>query len=234
MRFDFRIAVWCGCLAALAVGAAEPAPRSPVLLIGDSMMRLPGLAIERELSRLPNMKARSFADIGTGLARLDVFDWLGKISELCDVHRPRVGLVALGTNDRQPMQLAGGRGMVQPETPEWDAEYAQRIGQAMDRLLAGGCERVIWLLLPPMRDAVIDRFVKRLNTLVMAEAEHRPQVLLFDVGKLVADRKTGGFTERLIDPRTAVSVSVRDRDGIHLTPEGARLLASALIREYWP
>ena len=32
---------------------------------------------------------------------------------------------------------------------------------------------------------------------------------------------------------TAAAIPVRDVDGIHLSPDGARLLAAALIEEYW-
>lgn len=212
---------------------ASPAPRSPVLMIGDSMMRLPGIAMERELARRPGIEASTFSGIGTGLARLDAFDWLAKIDELCAERKPKVAVVALGANDRQPILLADGGGIVQPGTPEWEAEYARRLGQAMERLRTGGCERVVWLLLPPMRDPLIDEHAKRVNALVAEQAKLHPGVIAHDFGKLVGDRKTGGFTERRMDPQTAAAIRVRETDGIHLSPEGSRLLATALIKEYW-
>ena len=233
---------WMGALAAsmalataMAAQAGEAgASGSPVLMIGDSMMRLPGQSMERELARHPGgISASSFAGIGTGLARLDAFDWLAKIDELCAERKPKVAVVALGANDRQPMQIVGGS-VVQPGTPEWESEYSARIGQAMDRLKAGGCEKIIWLALPPMRDPAVDAFAKRIDELVLAQAAGRPGVVVHDFTKMVADRRTGGFTERVMDPNTAAAIAVRDRDGIHLTPEGARMLALALVKEYWP
>ena len=224
-------------LAGTAQAQAEPADSapaiSPVLLLGDSMMRLPGQAIQRELSRKPGIQAEAFSGIGTGLARLDAFDWLGKIDELCAEFHPKVAVVALGANDRQPMQLPGFR-LVQPGTPEWNAEYADRIGQAMDRLKAGGCQRIIWLLLPPMRDAVVDAFAQDVNQAIGVEAAQRSGVAAHDFTSLVADRRIGGYADRVMDPHTAAAIRVRDPDGIHLTPDGARMLATALIQEYWP
>ncbi len=222
-------------LAALPATRADPLTvQSPVLMIGDSMMRLPGQWLERELARLPgDIQATSYAEIGVGLARLDAFDWMAKIDELCAERRPKVAVVALGANDRQPMQLDHGTGLVHPGTPEWDAEYARRIGDAMDRLLAGGCETVIWLLLPPMRDSVVDTFARHLNESVVAVAAGRPKVRTHDFTALVADRRTGGYTDRVIDTRTAAPIRVRDPDGIHLTPEGSRMLALSLIQTYW-
>ncbi len=221
-------------LACPPVQAEPPAAANPVLLLGDSMMRLPGQAMERELARLPGIEAHSFSGIGTGLARLDAFDWLGKIDELCAEHRPKVAVVALGANDRQPIKRDGIGDVVSPGSPEWNEEYAARIGQAMDRLAAGGCERIIWLLLPPMRDSVVDAFAQTVNQAIAAEAARRPGVTAHDFSPLVADRRTGGYTDRIMDPQTAAAIRVRDPDGIHLTPDGARLLALALIREYWP
>lgn len=222
-----------GLAGSVGAAAVRATARSPVLLVGDSMMRLPGMAMERDLARLSGVQAYAFSGIGTGLARLDAFDWLAKFAELCSTHAPKTAVVALGANDRQPMQLPEGRGVAQPDSPEWENEYATRLGQAMDVLIEGGCERVIWLLLPPMRDPSVDRFAKRVNALIASAAATRPKVSLFDVGSVIADRRSGGFTERITDPQTAASTVVRDRDGIHLAPLGARLLSRALIDTYW-
>ncbi len=220
-------------VSAMCHSYASDAP-SPVLLIGDSMMRLPGMAVERELARtIPSVQAHTFAGIGTGLARLDTFDWMAKIKELCDTHTPRVAVVALGANDRQPMQIPGHHSVVRPDTPEWDTEYAARIARAMDLFLSQGCDKIIWLLLPPMRDPAVHEHAMKLNDMATAAAETRPQVKLFDVGSLFADRRTGGFTERMVDPVSAAAGTVRERDGIHLSPQGARMLASALVAKYW-
>ncbi len=224
-------ALAAGLWAAAAFGQGSGA-KSPVLLLGDSMMRLPARALERELAKLPDVQTASFASIGTGLARLDAFDWLAKIDELCAAHRPKVAVVALGANDRQPMMLENF-GLAQPGTPEWEAEYAARVGRALDRLLAGGCEKVVWLQLPPMREPVVAEFARRVNAIVAAQAASRPQVVAHDFSALVADRRTGGYVERRMDPLTAAAIPVRDVDGIHLSPDGARLLADALIKEYW-
>lgn len=227
----FWLVLWFVAQAGVAAKAAGP---SPALLIGDSMMRLPGMAIERELRRTrPDVEVHSFSGIGTGLARLDAFDWLEKIRELSLEHRPAIAIVALGANDRQPMQLPGGGAILQPGTEEWNQEYANRIEQAIDLFIENDCERIVWLLLPPMRDPLVDRHARNVNALVTALAQTRPQLSLFDVAALVADRRTGGFTDRIVDLRTAAAISVREADGIHLSPRGARLLAAALVEQYW-
>lgn len=198
------------------------------------MMKLPGLAVKRELSqKRPEVEAHTFSGIGTGLARLDAFDWLAKINALCAEIQPKVAVVSLGANDRQPMKMPDGSGIAQPDTDEWNTEYAKRIASTMDHFIENGCERIIWLLLPPMRDPVVNRHATKLNELTADAAQSRPQVSLFDVGRLVADRRTDGFSERIIDSRNATAVTVRERDGIHLSPQGARILADALVEKYW-
>lgn len=238
MTKSHRVRIGWGVLWAVALGIAgahaqASGARSPVLMIGDSMMKLPGIAMERELRQLPGIQAFSFSGIGTGLARLDAFDWIAKMDSLCAEHKPKVAVVALGANDRQPMQLEGSAAVVQPGTPEWDAEYARRIGLAMDHLIAGGCERVIWLQLPPMRDPQVSEFAKHINALIVSEAARRPQVIAHDFSKLVTDRRTGGFTERMMDPKTAAAVRIREADGIHLSADGSRMLAKSLVETYW-
>jgi uncharacterized protein len=213
------------------VESADPT-NSPVLLIGDSMMKLPGLAIQRKLLKETEIKVFSFYGIGTGMSRLDAFDWLDKMAALCKEHKPQAAVAAFGANDNQPISMADGS-IAQPLTEAWDREYSSRIGKAMDALIQGGCRRIVWLSLPPMRDEKLNSFVQRINLLAAAEAGSRTEVAIFDTGRIVSDPQTGVFTERLLNKKTAETVLVRDRDGIHISPQGSRMLADALIEQFW-
>ena len=226
--------VLCAVLLLPFVGNVEGSDptNSPVLIIGDSMMKMPGLAIQRKLLKNADNKAFSFYGIGTGMSRLDSFDWLEKIESLCKEHKPKVAVVAFGANDNQPISMADGS-IEQPLTKAWDREYSSRLGKAMDIMIKSGCRRIIWLSLPPMKDPKLDAFVKHVNGLAAAEAGSRAEVAVFDAGRIVADPKTGGFTERLLNSKTAETVLVRDRDGIHLSPQGSGLLADGLIEQFW-
>ncbi|MBU1909438.1 MAG: DUF459 domain-containing protein, partial [Verrucomicrobia bacterium] len=72
-------------------GAAEGPPRR-VLILGDSMMQIPAHALELELSKRLEVKTRAFTRIGTGLARLDVFDWMERIRSLVEEFTPDTAL----------------------------------------------------------------------------------------------------------------------------------------------
>lgn len=213
----------------LAMADGLSGARQPVIMIGDSMMKMPGQQLERMFSQR-GIPSSTFSNIGTGLARLEAFDWMAKLDELL-AGKPKVAIVAIGANDKQPMQTLSGA--LKPGTPEWSAEYAKRVGAFMDKLIAGGCEHVIWWRLPPMKNADVDAFVREVNVVVNNEAKSRPQVIPYSFAKLVTARN-GKYTEVIMDRETNRSIRVRDIDGIHLTADGSRIVARDLLDQYWP
>lgn len=221
-----------GVLAVLPLvsGAAEEAP---VLMIGDSMMRLLSVAMEKELKAAGVQPATSFSSLASGLARMDAFDWFDKVAELMKERQPRTVVVTLGANDRQTLKDALGR-VVPAGTPEWEKEYGLRVGRIMDELIKGGAKRVIWLLLPDMRDSVQQEYAQAVNALFAREAAaetRKDKVTLFDVRPLLT-RKPGTFSRYVMAPNGA-ALTVRDTDGIHLTAPGAQRVAQALVKTYW-
>jgi hypothetical protein len=128
-------ALFAGCALAFASGAARAADGAPVLMIGDSMMRLLGVAMEKELHAANVQPASSFSSLGSGLARLDAFDWFAKVDALMAERKPATVVVALGANDRQALKDASGQ-VIQYGVPEWETEYGKRIGHVMDQLFA--------------------------------------------------------------------------------------------------
>ena len=210
--------------------AAEDAP---VLMMGDSMMRLLGIAMERELKEAGVQPAVSFSSLASGLARLDAFDWFAKVDALMKEYKPATVVVTLGANDRQTLKDMTGR-VVQFGTPEWEREYALRLGRIMDELIKGGARRVIWLLLPDMRDPAQQEYAKFVNTLFVKEAAvetRKDKVVLFDMGPLLS-RRPGIFSLYVMSPDGA-ALTVRDTDGVHLTNPGAKRVAQSLVKTFW-
>ncbi|MDX9867977.1 MAG: DUF459 domain-containing protein [Kiritimatiellia bacterium] len=231
-RFRNLVACVCVCVAgaASAVRAAEDAP---VLMMGDSMMRLLGVAMEKELKAAGVQPATSFSSLASGLARLDAFDWFTKTSALMREHKPATVVVSLGANDRQTLKDTTGR-VVQFGTPEWEREYALRLGRIMDELIQGGAKRIIWLLLPDMREPVQQEYARFVNGLFAKEAaaeKRKDRVVLFDMGPLLT-RRPGTFSLYVMAPNGA-ALTVRDADGVHLTTPGAKRVAESLIKTYW-
>ncbi len=231
-------AVW-----AVAGFAAEPAAepeyekipaadRQPVLMLGDSMMRLMGKATEKAL-KAEGYEAKTFSSIGSGLARLDVFDWFARIETTMKESKPAVVVVTLGANDRQALQDGAG-GVLQFGTPEWRTEYGKRIGRAMDVILENGAKRVIWLELPDMKEHLHQNYAELVNAIYAEQAALEPRkgkVVLFSMRRHLS-KTPGTYASYLMSPQ-GQALQVRDPDGVHLSQEGAKIMAQALVRTFW-
>lgn len=218
------VAALCMCVGA---GAAYAAPER-VLLIGDSMMRIPAHSIEQRLGRLGGIETESVTSLGSGLARLDVFDWMEKVDELVTAFGPEWTLVWFGTNDRQPMRTPDG--IIQPRSQDaWSTEYARRVAHVMDKLTTSPEQRVIWLELPPMREGRLNDDIVLINELVAAEAARRAQVDFYPAAELFS-RRPGAFSMHVAGP-DGMPLRVREADGIHLNRAGADLLADRLLAD---
>ena len=213
------------------IGPLPKETRTPVLMIGDSMMRLLGPAIESELTHKEGVTASSFSSIGSGLARVEAFDWPRKVSDLMVDKKPIVVVVTLGANDHQVLGTAGGA-RISVDTPEWNKEYSRRLGQIMDIAIKGGAKKVIWLALPDMKDASQQAYAQTINGLVRAEAATRPEVTIFETAPILA-RHAGKYAAYVMGSDGQI-ITVRNADGIHVSPDGAKRLAEAIVLTYWP
>lgn len=209
-----------------AAGGAEPAPAVRVAFLGDSMMKLLGHQGEREMGKLPGVAVvTNYTSLGSGLARLDAFNWMAKFESVVAEAKPTLAVVALGTNDRQPMEKADGT-VVRPGEPGWDEEYGRRTAQALDLLAAGGA-RIYWLELPDMQDAVRQADADAVNALFRKACAGRAGVTFFETRPFLS-RKPGEYTKFKIGPG-GKPIELRSADGIHLSRAGADLLIEKLI-----
>ena len=212
---------------------ARAAEGTPVLMIGDSMMRLLGIAMEKELKAADLQPATSFSSLGSGLARIDAFDWFAKIDALMKEHKPATVVVTLGANDRQTLKDTAGK-TIPYGSSEWDVEYAERLGKVMDRLIQGSARKIIWLLLPDMREASQQAYAQNINKILEAEAKkdtRKDYLVLFDIRPCLT-RTPGKFSQYMMAPNGA-ALTVRDADGVHLTTVGAQRVAQAIVKTYW-
>ncbi len=210
-----------------------PTPDAPVVMMGDSMMRLLGNEMEKAFKKAGVQPAVAFSSLGSGLVRPAAFDWTAKTAELLETNKPKTVFVSLGTNDRQPIEGEEG-GVIYYGKPEWAVAYAKRIGALMDQLLAGGVTRIVWFRLPPMKEAVNQAHADLVNEIVAQEAaaeSRKDKVTIFDLGPVLS-RRPGVYTQYLMSP-DGEALSVRDPDGVHLTPAGGKVIASAVLKAMW-
>lgn len=227
-----KIALWNCLLAAFCsmtlsrLQAAEP---ERVLIIGDSMMRVTAHATTLAFDKHAGVATKSQTSLGSGLARLDAYDWMAKIDELVKEFNPDMTVVWFGTNDRQAMQTETG--IINPEDPAWEAEYARRVGMVMDKLTVAKGARVYWLELPVMRDKMMNDFVELINTIAKEEAGKREAVTYFPTRGILG-RKLDVYSPNVIGPDGKMIV-LRSSDGVHLSRPGADRIAEALDKEFY-
>ena len=218
----------------LAKAAPEiPVPDTPVLMMGDSMMALLGKAMEKAFRKAGVQPAVAFSSLGSGLVRPAAFDWTAKTAELLETHKPKTVFVALGTNDRQPIEGEEG-GTILYGKPEWEAAYARRIAAIMDQLIAGGVTRVVWFRMPAMKEPVNQAHIDLVNAIVereAAEESRKDKVSVFDLGPVLS-RRPGEYTQYLMSA-TGEPLTVRDPDGVHLTNDGGKIIAGAVLKALW-
>lgn len=229
MKFSILLSL---SLAVSLTALAQQSEPERVAFLGDSMMKITGHQGEREMSKLPNvLVVTNFSSLGSGLARLDAFDWMAKFEAVMKENKPTVLVIALGTNDKQPMALANGT-LVRPGDPGWVTEYSRRVGQAMDIMIAGGAKRIYWLELPDMKDPDHQKDSDEINAIVREQAAGRPVVTFFEIRPFLS-RKKGEFSRYMVDS-SGKPIEFRSPDGVHLSRAGADLVIKKLISAHWP
>ena len=197
----------------------------PVLLVGDSMMRSLERSLTRALARM-DLEVHASSSIGTGLARLDIYDWPTELASLAAAHEARTVFIMIGANDNQPMQTGGG--VVPHGSDLWQTEYGRRVGKTMDAVLEAGAERIVWIGLPCMREAALDADIRGINAIVYRQAAARPRVHFIETYERFS--RNGAFSPYIILDN-GMPLNIRARDGIHLSRPGSDHLAGILIDE---
>jgi hypothetical protein len=195
-----------------------------VALAGDSMMAV-GLSstLLREVPQYKDLALIKAFKSGTGLARPEVFDWQTEYPAMLKDARPDIVLVAIGANDGQGF-VDGG--VVYPfGTDGWKAIYQRRVQAYLDLLEADGAT-VVWLGLPPMKSDVYDAHIALVNRIDYAVVSASPRAIWFSTAGLVGDAN-GRFQD--FGDVHGQPARLRQGDGIHLSDDGAVLIAAKLL-----
>lgn len=202
------------------------APAADATALGDSMMKAVGRAIRKQYADA-DAEVEVLTSIGSGLARLDLFDWHAQAQAMMATHSPAMAFVMIGANDNQPMRT--GAGVVDFGSPGWNVEYGRRVGKLMDLLLEGGKRRVVWIGLPRMREEKLDGDVRAMEQIVEQQAAARERVTYFSTLDLLSP--ASGYKAYIIQ-ENGMPLDVRSADGIHLNRNGAEYLAKLLLAKF--
>lgn len=195
-----------------------------VALVGDSMMAV-GLSstLLREAPKYEDLVMVKMFRSGTGLARPEVFDWQTEYPAMLGTVRPDVVIVAIGANDGQGFVEDGVTYAFGSEG--WSTLYERRVEAFLAMLEEGGAT-VVWVELPPMKSDVYDSRIALVNRIDYAVVKASPQAVWYSTAGVVGD-ESGRFKD-YGEVRGAVE-RLRKQDGIHLSDDGAVLVAAKLL-----
>jgi hypothetical protein len=196
-----------------------------VALVGDSMMTV-GLSatLLRGMARHPNLKAVRVFRSGTGLSRPEIFDWMTQYPTLLGDEQPDVILVAIGANDAQGF-VENGK-VLAFGSDAWITTYRNRLSEFLRMLTQQGAS-VVWLSLPPMKQAKYSQHMDTLNRIAYQVVSENPNAHWFNTTPYIGDEQ-GQFREYAQGQNNRV-IRVRADDGAHLSDEGAALLSGPLL-----
>ena len=224
----------------LAISASKPkvpvATTKPVFsathpmrlyLTGDSLITDPGPTLLDKISSNPAIKPVSTTDAhaATGLVQPEIFNWFDYLPKQIKALKPDVTVATFGANDG--LGFTGVAGAEEFGSAAWLAEYRRRVSGVMDEMTAGG-GRVVFLGLPIPRDPGLARRWQQMNEIQQSEAAKRAGLVVWvDLFKKLAD-KNGHYSDYLPDSSGQQQLA-RSSDGIHYEPQGATVVADAII-----
>ena len=206
------------------IPGVRPGRTRTVALVGDSMMAV-GLSstLLRESPKYEDLELVKVFKSGSGLARPEVFDWQTEYPAMLGAVRPDVVLVAIGAND--------GQGFVEDGvtyefgSAEWVAMYERRVEAFLALLEAGGAT-VVWVELPPMESDAYDARIALINRIDYAVVKSSRKAVWYSTAGLVGDAD-GQF--KAYGEVYGTMARLRKQDGIHLSDDGAVLVAAKLL-----
>jgi hypothetical protein len=209
---------------ARALGAVEPPVPGPILLIGDSMMKVGvGPVLKRTLAEKFGTRVELDAKSSTGLARPDFYDWPQHAEKALSKDDYRTIVAILGTNDCQALTHKGKR--LQYGTPGWKEAYQARLRGLIETLCQSG-RRLIWLGLPPMKMSGFNKRIADLNDLIESETRQHACATYVPTRRALGDARGAFVATRAFGPR---KLPVRDPDGIHVTAHGGELVSELVV-----
>ena len=216
-------------LLAAPARAEAPAPIH-IAFVGDSMADGIWGAMFRRLGKDKCLRERvnliRKAKNGTGLTRLDQFNWVEEIGKIVEESHPDLIVGSFGINDRQGIVEKDKRATAYP-SPAFDARYQAIVDEALRAGLAqGGSFMLIGLPIMLEDDANAD-----------AEAKTKLfQAAVKDVGSdkaSFAPPWTSGATPEVYKPylpnQRGSMTMVRASDGIHFTTAGYDMVMEAIF-----
>ncbi|WP_252192771.1 DUF459 domain-containing protein [Rhizobium sp. CSW-27] len=205
--------------------AEEPAPvekmenARKILVIGDFTAMSLGKGLNAAFSQDPSVAVIEQGSGSSGLVREDHLNWPQRLQQLLAEERPKLVVVMIGANDRQAMQVEGGRERFR--TDAWLAAYEARVARLAAMVTKAGLP-LLWVGLPAFESPSLTTDAVTLNGIYRQQVEK--------AGGEFVDIWDGFVSEggKFIVTGSDINgqpVRLRSADGIGFTDAGKRKLA---------
>jgi hypothetical protein len=225
-----------GAAATPSTGSVVPVRRMPtaatplrVLMAGDSLIGNISQAVARLVGDDSRVKLRTDLQVGTGLSRPDVLDWGAELSSTLAAQDADVVVLSFGANDDQPLRDPSGK-FQSLFSDGWAREYTRRVAAIMDLASDGGRRTVVWVGLAPERPERLNQAKDTFNAAARDQAALRTDVHYVDLVHQFGG-VDGAYSDTVTLPDGSI-VNARDRDGVHLSHDGANILAPSVLQTF--
>jgi hypothetical protein len=207
-----------------------PARPLRVWVAGDSLVQVPGEALERATGRRGAVNILSVESrLSTGLGQPAVYNWFTRIAEAIPSLHPKVAVLSFGADDAHDYLggVPAGRKIGRLGSPTWNAEYRRRVEGVTRELNAAGIY-VVWIGLPIPAGPGFRRSFPVVNeALSIVAARHPHGSVYIDTWHMLAN-KQGKYADYLRNAQGEL-VLMRARDGVHYLPSAGDLIAHAIL-----
>ncbi len=225
------LAAACLSLAALAaIPARADAPaKLNIAFVGDSMADGLWGAMFRRLGKdkclAEKVKLIRKAKNGTGLTRLDQFNWVDEIGKIVEADHPDLFVGSFGINDRQGIVEKDKRAIAYP-SPAFDARYQTLVVDIVRAAMAeGGSMLIVGLPIMMEEDANADALAK--NKIFEAAIKESGSDKAGFAQPWTSGATPEAYKPYLPNARNAM-VMVRAPDGIHFTTVGYDMVMESI------
>jgi hypothetical protein len=161
--------------------------------------------------------------VSSGITRPFIVNWALLPGKQVDAYRQDATVVSLGMGDSRSIATPAGAAECCGEA--WTAAYAGEVRRVMRTFSQRGRAAVVWLNEPFPRTPGSHERITAINTAIARAASGLPRVRVLDVARLLTPG--GTFRETLL--HRGRRIRVRERDGVHISRSGSRLVATTLI-----
>ncbi|WP_127600264.1 DUF459 domain-containing protein [Nitratireductor alexandrii] len=203
-----------------AVEVVEKAENARVVIVvGDFLAGGLAEGLTTVFAEDPTVRIVDKSNGSSGFVRDDFYNWPVEIGPILDDAKPAVGVVMIGSNDRQQMRVEGSRESVRSE--KWTAEYAARAA-ALAQSFAERNIPVVWVGLPAFKFSSMSSDMLAFNDLQRNAVE--------TIGGTFVDIWEGFVDENGAYAATGPDINgqavrLRANDGINFTRAGRRKIA---------